>query len=100
MNPTSTHRSIRYIVYEEDDAWFAVALELGIVVDGPDPEVALFSLFEAINGVLEVQSAPQYEGKTFYTPPIDPEYEKMWRTVQDAIQSPYNVYVSGLRQVA
>lgn len=103
MTNTPAQTAIRYLVFKEDNAWYAVALELGIVVDGETPEETLLSLFEAINGVIAVQVDPKYTGKTFYQPEIDPEYEALWEQAQAGkrpIKSPYQIYTTGLRQVA
>ena len=100
---TKTHDTIRYIVFKEEDTWYAVALELGIVVDGGDPEVALFSLFDAISGVLEIENKPEFKGKRFHTPEVDPEYEAIWNQGAEgkgAVKSPLQIYTTGLRQVA
>lgn len=96
--------AFRFLVFYEDDTWYATALELGIVVDAETPDTAFSSLIEAIDGILSLESDPKYEGSTFFTPEIDPEYEQMWQLHQKykgkAIQSPYQISMSGIRQVA
>ena len=97
-NPTT----IRYIVFREKDTWYGVALELNIVVDGDTADQVVASLFDAITGYHDVQDDPQFEGKTFHEPAVDPEYEALWKQSQQAkgsIKSPLQVYTSGTRQL-
>lgn len=100
--PTQT--AFRFLVFYEDDIWYAVALEFGVVVDAVSPDAAFFSLLDAIRGVVSLQSDPKYAGSTFYRPEIDPKYERMWQEHQargaNPIQSPYQISMSGIRQVA
>jgi hypothetical protein len=99
MHYTPAQTAIRYLVFKDDGVWYASALELGTVVDEETPEKALLSLIDAIKGVMEVQNDPEYAEKTFYTPPIDPEHEIMWREGQATIapvESPFQIYTTGL----
>ena len=103
MYNTPTHTAIRYIVFKEEGTWYAVALDLGIVFDGETPDGTLINLFKAIDDLIELQSEPQFEGKSFHVPEIDPEYEAMWNQAvagDRLIESPYQIYTTGLRQVA
>lgn len=98
MKP-KTNNSIRYIVFFDDGVWYAAALELGVVVDADQPEEAFLSLTDAIKGVMKARADSKYEGKTFYTPPIDPEHESLWQQAQSAntgIASPYQIFSTGL----
>jgi hypothetical protein len=103
MINTTEQNAVRYIVFKEDDVWIAVALEAGLVEEGDTPDEALFGLFGAITAHFEVRSDPRFEGKTFFQPPVDPEYEALWEQAQQSfrgVASPYTIYTSGVRQVA
>jgi hypothetical protein len=104
MVNTPTQAAVRFLVFKEEGSWYAVALELGIVVDDDSPDAAFSSLLDAIRGVISLESDPKYQGSTFYRPEIDPEYERMWQEHQERganpIQSPYQISMSGIRQVA
>ena len=99
---TANPATIRYIVFREKDTWYGVALELNIVVDGDTADQVVASLFDAITGYHDVQDAPQFEGKTFHDPAVDPQYETLWKQAQQAkkpTKSPYQIYTSGTRQL-
>jgi hypothetical protein len=73
--------SVRYIVFKENNKWYAVGLEFNIVEAGDDPREVLLFLFEAIQGY--VKSALKIKAR----PPIlnqkaDEEYENLWDILQ------------------
>ena len=100
---TKIQNAIRYIVFKEDEVWYAVALEFSVVVDAETPEEALLCLFEAITLVLEEKEEAEREGKKLFIPAPNPEYENLWIQFTDQSgpsQSPYKIYTAGLRRFA
>jgi predicted RNase H-like HicB family nuclease len=89
--------SVRYIVFKESDTWYATALELNIVESGDDPKVALFNLFEAIQGYVESCIKVKGSRVSPLNQKTDPEYEKFWKLLQESkkIPSPYQIYTYG-----
>lgn len=81
--------SVRYVVFREDDCWYAAALEFNIVESGDDPREVLNLLFEAIAGYLE--SARKIKARPFIlNQVIDKEYESLWngnQLFQNALES-------------
>ena len=73
--------SVRYVVFKEKDAFFAVALEFNVVVEGASQIEAIVLLNEAIAGYLgsarKFKLRPHVLNQT-----IDSEYEKMWQDAQ------------------
>lgn len=87
--------SVRYIVFKEDSAWYAAGLEFNIVESGDTPEEAILLLFEALSGYVE--AAKKIKARpNILNQKVDPEYEKMWRNIQDKkLAQPQKVYTSG-----
>ena len=91
--------TVRYIIFQETNAWYGVALEFNIVEAGDDPREVLVRLLEATSGYL--LSARKIKAR----PPIlnqspDPEYEALWEKLEtpSGRSIPYNIYTYG-RQV-
>lgn len=92
--------SVRYIVFKEEDTWYAVGLEFNIVEEADDPQVALFNLFEAIKGYLK--SFAKAHARTHMLNQTAPaEYEDLWNklTTKQPIPSPYSVDTFGEKQL-
>lgn len=87
--------SVRYIVFEEKGAWYAVGLEFNIVESGSTPQEALLLLFEAFSGYVE--AAQKIKARdTILNQKADAEYEKMWLRLQEKnVAQPKNVFASG-----
>lgn len=91
--------SVRYVVFQEQNAWYAAALEFNIVVSGDDPQEVLILLLQAINGY--VKSARKAKAQPHILNQIpEPEYERLWKANEILRQStqekkPVNIYSSG-----
>ena len=73
--------SVRYIVFKEQDIWYAAALEFNIVESGNDPREVLLSLFEAIQGYID--SARKIKARShILNQKVDPEYEQLWHSLK------------------
>ena len=95
---TPEKSNVRYIVFKDDDTWYAVALEFNIVESGDDPKIAMFNLFEAVTGYVE--SCQKIKGSRYSSlnQKADSEYEKLWAIIKDGkskIVSPYQIYSYG-----
>jgi|SRR3989338_3302821 len=95
--------SVRYIVFKDQDAWYAVALEFNIVEVGDDPNEVLILLFEAIAGY--VKSARKVGARPFIlnqTP--DKEYQELWNALRTGkkqkVSKDLEVYTFGQRPLA
>lgn len=74
--------SVRYMVFQEDNAWYAVGFEFNIVEEGSTPEEAMLLLFEAIKGYVE--SARKIKARpNILNQKTDSEYETMWNGLRD-----------------
>lgn len=69
--------SVRYIVFKEDEDWYAVGLEFNIVESGTTPQEALLLLFEALQGYIELAQKVKARPAVL-NQKVDPEYEKMF----------------------
>ncbi len=91
----------RYIVFKEENTWYAVALEFNIVESADDEKLAFFGLLQAVDGYLE--SAKKIKGSKydFLNQDSDPEYEKLWKNLQSnkPIKSPYQIGMYGVSRV-
>ncbi|MEK7194307.1 MAG: hypothetical protein AAB660_01285 [Patescibacteria group bacterium] len=90
---TAQKGSVRYIVFKEEDTWYAVGLEFNIVESAEDPRIALFRLFDAMKGYVE--SFRSIGGARPYAlnQKTDKEYEDLWSKLQAGkpIKSLYQV---------
>jgi len=101
---TEQKGSVRYIVFEdkEDTCWYAVGLEFNLVIAGDTPDIALLSLFDAINGYLTAFRKVRGARPHALNQTTDPEYEKMWLSTQKnkEIKTTYNIYASGVKVIS
>ena len=91
--------SVRYIVFKENNVWYAVGLEFNIVESGDTPQEAILLLSEALSGYVEsakkIKSRPNILNQT-----IDREYETMWQNSQKDKEQAKNVFSSGFFNVS
>ncbi len=88
--------TVRFVIFKENSAWYAAALEFNIVEAGDTPQEALLLLFESVQGYLE--SARKIKARpNILNQKIDPEYEAMWRALQNQTQKSFsqNLYAAG-----
>jgi len=92
--------SVRYIVFKENDSFHAVGLEFNIVVDGPTPETALFSLFDAMKGYIESAKKASFR-PNILNQETDKEYEDLWDALNsnNPVESPYQISTFGRQLV-
>lgn len=87
--------SIRYIVFQENEVWYAVGLEFNIVESGDTPQEAMILLFEAFSGYIESAKKIKMRPGILNQKP-DSKYEKMWLDRQTKKSSlTKNVFSSG-----
>ncbi|RJQ30802.1 hypothetical protein C4572_03505 [Candidatus Parcubacteria bacterium] len=90
--------SVRYVVFKEEDSWYAVGLEFNIVESGDDPQMVLFNLFEAIKGYVK-SFTKAHARPHMLNQKTNEEYEKMWKNLtrgnDKPIKSPYEIYTFG-----
>ncbi len=77
MKNTLEKGSIRYIVFREQNIWYAVGLEFNIVESGTTPQEALLLLFEALEGYVETARKIKIRPHVLNQKP-DIEYEQLW----------------------
>lgn len=101
------------MIFREDDAWFGVALEFNIVVEGDDPRVVEAELQEAVIGYLEAAKKLQkgfrpQQVDAILNQEVDEEYETMWsratqsaESLKGAVPSPFSdIYKVGVANLA
>lgn len=93
--------SVRYIVFKEDDMWYAVGLEFNIVEQADDPQIALFNLFEAMKGYVEAFKATGGARPHALNQKASPEYEDLWQKLNSnkEIPSPYIIDTFGEKKL-
>lgn len=90
--------SVRYIVFKENDVWYAVGLEFNIVESGDTPQEAILLLSEALSGYVE--SAKKIKSRvSILNQTTDPEYETMWQNSQKDKEQTKNIFSSGIFNV-
>ena len=72
--------SVRYIVFNENQKWHAVALEFNIVETGDNPDATLYGLFEAVRGYIE--SAIKAGESNVLNQDVDTQNERMWAGIK------------------
>ena len=87
--------SVRYIIFRENEAWYAAGLEFNIVESGSTPLEANMLLIEALSGYVE--SAKKIKSRpNILNQKVDHEYEQMWQNIQNnKSEQIKNVYSSG-----
>lgn len=91
--------SIRYIIFKEDDCWYAVGLEFNIVESGDSPQEAFVLLTEAVAGYL--QSARKIKARpNILNQKADSEYERMWDRGTEKKENDSRIFSSGLLNIA
>ena len=89
---------VRYIVFKEENQWYAVGLEFNIVISGETAELAMFGLFDAIAGYVESFRKLRGTRPHALNQKTDPEYESLWNELKSnkrPVKSPYFVYTFG-----
>ena len=92
--------SFRRIIFKEGDTWYAVALEFNLVVSAVDPRVAMFELFEAVDGYLD--SVKKSNSRPFALNQVtEKEYENMWTDLNEGklVASPFTVFDFGVTTI-
>ena len=100
---TANKGFVRYIVFKEENEWYAVGLEFNIVVSADTADLALFELFDAIQGYVESFRKLRGARPHALNQKTDPEYESLWNELQRSnrpIKSPYFVYAFGEKSLA
>jgi len=91
--------SVRYIVFKEDDTWYAVGLEFNIVESGSTPQEAMLLLFEALSGYVESARKAKLR-PIVLNQKTDSEYEKLWADIEaKKFMTTKNVFSSGKLRV-
>jgi hypothetical protein len=87
--------SVRYIVFRENNEWYAAGLEFNIVESGSTPQEAILLLFEALSGYVE--SARKINARPYIlNQKSDIEYEQMWQNIHNnKVGVDKKVYTSG-----
>lgn len=86
--------NVRYIVFREEDTWYAAALEFNIVESGDTPQEAMLLMFEGMTGYIE--SARKMKMRdSILNQKADKEYELMWSQLQQKKQPSHPVFTSG-----
>jgi hypothetical protein len=94
---------VRYIVFKEEGEWHAVGLEFNIVISADTAEIALFELFDAMQGYVESFRKLRGVRPHALNQKADPEYEVLWKKLKQAkqpIKSPYSIYTFGEKALA
>ena len=90
--------SVRYVVFKEDNVWYAVGLEFNIVESGDTPQEAILLLSEALSGYVEsakkIKSRPSILNQT-----TNREYETMWQNSQRDKKQARSIFSSGFFNV-
>ncbi|MHB8661041.1 MAG: hypothetical protein ACYC75_03900 [Minisyncoccota bacterium] len=100
MNTTQKGQ-VRYIVFKDGTAWYAVGLEFNIVESADDPRIALINLFDAMQGYVE--SLKKIKGARIspLNQRTDDEYENLWSIVATPkkIKSPLQISTYGITTI-
>lgn len=93
---------VRWIVFKDNDTWYASCLEFNIVESGDDARIALINMFDAMTGYIE--SVGKVKGSRYQALNQNPssEYEKLWAiaTGEKKIKSPYVIDTFGYSSIA
>lgn len=92
---------VRYIVFKDGIAWYAVALEFNIVESADNPRIALMNLFDAIQGYVESSKKVKGARVSPLNQQADKEYENLWSIIstQKKIKSPFQISTYGVTKI-
>jgi hypothetical protein len=93
---TVQKENIRCIIFREKGVWYGVAVDLNIVETADTPREALLLLFEAVSGYLEAAK----KAKIDITQKTDPEYERMWQSLNRGGKKREKVFFFGNLNIA
>ena len=95
MRNTYQKGRVRNIIFKEGNTWYGVALEFNIVEFGNDPREVMILLDEAMRGYIKSACKAKLS-LSVLNQEADPEYEKLWKTVEskEPIKSTFKVYSS------
>ena len=93
---------VRWIVFKDDDTWYASCLEFNIVESGEDARIALINMLDAMTGYVE--SVAKIKGSRYQAlnqKPSD-EHEKLWALAisEKKIKSPYTIDAFGYSAIS
>lgn len=91
--------SVRYIVFKDQDIWYAVALEFNIIESADDSKIALINLFDAIQGYVESCQKIKGARVTPLNQKVEKEYEGIWKDIQESKESPFQINTYGVAMV-
>ena len=88
--------SVRFIIFHENGVWYGACLEFNIVESGDTPREAMLLLLEAVQGYIESAKKIKVRLHILNQKP-DPEYESLWRKLEEAkpIDRPPSVFSHG-----
>jgi hypothetical protein len=91
----------RYIVFQDDNVWYAVALEFNIVESSDDPKLAFFNLLQAVDGYIESSKKILGSRYQFLNQVSDKEYTDLWYDLNSSepVKSPYPISMYGYSNV-
>lgn len=91
----------RYIVFQDNNVWYAVALEFNIVESSEDPKLALFNLFQAVDGYVESSKKIHGSRYQFLNQVSDQEYQDLWCDLNSSepVKSPFPISTYGYSTV-
>ncbi|MBU1349060.1 type II toxin-antitoxin system HicB family antitoxin [Patescibacteria group bacterium] len=90
---------VRYVIFKDEDGWYAAALEFNIVEHGDTYEEAWLMLFEAMKGY--VDAARKIKARpNILNQKADAEYEKMWKESGGTKAKKSNVFSAGFMNLA
>ncbi len=89
---------VRYIVFKEDDTWYAAGLEFNMVESADDPRIALNNLLDAMAGYIESCKKVRGARVSPLNQKTDPEYEKLWSIASSPkrVKSPFLINTFGV----
>ena len=97
---TTKSGTVRFLIFKEDDVWYGVAFEFGIVTEATSQQEAYANLLDATQGYLESLRASKYrptQANPLLNKKADEEYEKLWDDyhAKKPIESPITISSAG-----
>ena len=95
--------SVRYIVFQEEGAWYAVGLEFNVIDVGDTPQEALWLLMENIAGYVESLKKTKARVDHLLNQKADSEYEDLWQKLTSHKKEqkiPFNIFSFGRQNLA
>lgn len=79
---TANKGAVRYVIFNDGDSWYGVALEFNLVVDAETPQGVYFDLLSSVRSYIDTVKNGHIRNSVL-NQNTSSEYSKLWKDLQD-----------------